>query len=181
MGTGTAANGAHGIVAGTDIPVVQGYHNIAVRNGTIQGMGADGIHILGDNVLVEDVRVRNNVLSGIVVRTPGFIDPVPGTPPQRSLIIRRSAILGNPSYGIKAFGGLITDDTISDAAIGIGVLQGAGLVVRNVVSDNGIGLGLVPGVSYTGNTLFNNATAVLNGTNTGQNLCNTAVCPGGSL
>jgi hypothetical protein len=176
MGTGAGAGVGHGIVAGTDTPVVQGYYNIAVRNGTIQGMGADGIHLLGDNVVVEDLRVRNNTLSGIVVRTPGFVNP-PATPPQRSLIVRRNAIHGNPSYGIKAFGGLITDNTITDASIGIGVQQGAGLVTRNVVSDSAAGLSLVPGVAYTGNTLFNNATQVFGGTNMGQNLCNTAACP----
>jgi len=174
IGNGVSTAGAHGIVAGTDLPV-QGYHDIAVRNGSIQGMGADGIHLLGDNILVEDVRVRNNVLSGIVVRAPGSVSP--GALTQRSLIVRRSTIQGNSSYGIKSFGGLIADNTITDCSIGIGVEQGAGLVRGNVVSDTAAGLSLVAGVSYIGNTLFNNTTHVFGGTNMGQNLCNAAACP----
>jgi hypothetical protein len=53
----------HGIVAGTDLPV-QGYFNITVRNGIISGVGADGVHLLGDSIRVEDLRIRNTGLSG---------------------------------------------------------------------------------------------------------------------
>jgi hypothetical protein len=168
-----------GIVAGTDAPA-QGYYNITIRNGTIRGMGNDAIHILGDNVVVEDVRVRDNIASGIVVRTPGFILPNVTTPPQRTLIIRHNTIQSNGSYGIKAFGGLITDNTLNDGNVGIAVLQGSGVVARNVVSDNNFGLDLAAtgGVSYYGNTLFNNAVQVSGaGTNLGQNLCTPAPCP----
>jgi parallel beta-helix repeat protein len=181
IGSGTPApSPVHGIVAGTDAPA-QGYFNIAIRNGTIRAMAADAIHILGDNVVVEDVRARNNLASGIVVRTPGSITPNATTPPQRTLIVRHSTIQGNGSYGIKAFGGLITDNTISDNSIGISVQQGAGVVARNVVSDNIVGLEPALGVSYYGNTLFNNTVQVSGtfggGTNTGQNLCSPAPCP----
>ena len=178
---GSSVGPGHGIEAGTDTPVVQSYFNITIRNGTIRAMGADAIHILGDNVVVEDVRVQNNVLSGIVVRSPGSVIPGPTSAPQRTLIVRHNTIRSNGSYGVKAFGGLITDNTVSDNSIGISVQQGAGVVARNVVSDNIVGLEPATGVSYYGNTLFLNTVQVAptfgGGTNLGQNLCSPAACP----
>jgi len=173
VGSGVAG---HGIVAGTDAPV-QGYFNITVRNGTIETMGQDAIHLLGDNILVEYVRARNNVLSGIVVRSPGFVNPAPGMAPQRSLILRHNTIDHNGTYGFKTFGGLITENTVTACNPGIAVLAGGGVVAKNLVSDSSAGLILAPTVSYYGNTLTGNITNVLSGVNLGQNLCDTALCP----
>jgi hypothetical protein len=167
----------HGIVAGTDAPA-QGYYNITIRNGTIERMGQDAIHLLGDNILVEYVRARNNLASGIVVRSPGNTLPGPGLNPQRSLILRHNTIGSHPSYGFKTFGGLITENTVTDCNTGIAVLAGGGVVTRNVVSDSSFGLVLAPSVSYFGNTLTDNTpTNVLGGVNLGQNLCTPAPCP----
>jgi hypothetical protein len=173
---GSSVPPGHGIVAGTDAPV-QGYYNITVRNGAIEKMGQDAIHLLGDNILVEYVRARNNVLSGIVVRSPGFINPAPGMAPQRSLILRHNTIDHNGSYGFKTFGGLITENAVTDCNPGIAVLAGGGVVAKNLVSDSSAGLLLAPTVSYYGNTLTGNITNVLSGVNLGQNLCDTALCP----
>ena len=174
--TGSSVAPGHGIVAGTDVPV-QGYYNITVRNGTIERMGQDGIHLLGDNILVEYVRARNNALSGIVVRSPGNVNPVPGMIPQRSLILRHNTIGHHSSYGFKTFGGLITENTVTDCVPGIAVLAGGGVVTRNLVSDSSTGLLLVPSVSYFGNTLTGNTANVIGGANMGQNLCDAAPCP----
>jgi len=166
-------NLGHGVRAGTDSPAKM-YFNITVRNGTISGMGADGVHILGDNVTVEDLHVRNSGLSGIVVRSTGTGD-------QLSLIIRRNTIEWNSSYGIKAYAGLISDNTISHAGDpGISVQQFGGVVTHNFVSfGNNVGLSLTNVTSYFGNTMVQNGTGaqVAGGVNLGQNLCNTAVCP----
>lgn len=148
--------------------------NITIRNGTIAGFGADGVHILGDNVLIEDLRVRNNGLSGIVVRSTGFND-------QLNLIIRRNTVQWNSSYGIKSYAGLITENTIAHADVGITVEVGGGLVSHNMVSNSqSFGLALVPNASYYGNVLVNNngpGAQVVSGVNMGQNLCNTSACP----
>jgi len=169
-----AGNLGHGVRAGTDTPA-QMYFNITVRNGTISGMGADGIHILGDNVTVEDLHVRNSGLSGVVVRSTG-------APTQTNLIVRRNTIEWNSSYGIKAYGGLISDNTISHTGdAGVSMQQYGGIVTHNWVSySNTVGLFMVGTTSYTGNTLVNNnggGVQVAGGVNLGQNLCNTAVCP----
>jgi hypothetical protein len=166
---------AHGIVAGTDSPV-QPYFNITIRNGTIQGMGADGVHLLGDSILLEDLHIRSNGLSGIVVRSPG---PASST---SAVIFHHNTVQLSGSYGIKAYAGLITDNTISDSFIGIIVEVGGSTVARNVVLRSHFeGLALTRSDSYFGNTLVGNnsgAAQVSGGVNLGQNLCNTAVCPG---
>ena len=97
--------------------------------------------------------------------------------PQRNLILRHNTIGPNPSYGFKTFGGLITENTVTDCNPGIAVLAGGGVVTRNLVSDSSQGLSLVPTVSYFGNTLTGNTTNVFSGFNMGQNLCDAALCP----
>jgi hypothetical protein len=166
-----AANLGHGVRAGTDSPE-KGYFNITVRNGTISGMGADGVHILGDNVTVEDLHVRNSGLSGIVVRGAG------ASTQQTALIVRRNTIEWQSSYGIKSYAGLITDNTVSHGGDGISVQVYGGIVSHNFVSFNaGSGLLLSVYTSYYGNTLVQNGAAASGGVNLGQNLCNGAVCP----
>ena len=153
---------------------MMGYSNITVRNGTVRGMGRDGIHLLGDSVLVEYVHVNSNSLSGIVVRSPGADNS------QTNLILRYNNIHRNGSYGIKAYAGLITDNSISESVdAGISVQVGGGVVARNLVTNGKTaGLSLTALVGYTGNTLTNNGGGqVFGGVNLGQNLCNSAVCP----
>jgi hypothetical protein len=169
------AGAAHGITAGTDTPA-KGYSNITIRNGTVRGMGRDGIHVLGDSVLIEYVQVNNNLLSGIVVRSPG-----PDIS-QTNLILRYNNIQHNGSYGIKAYAGLITDNSISESGDpGISVQVGGGVVSRNLVTNGAsYGLSLTGLVGYTGNTLTNNnagGVQVSGGVNLGQNLCGAVVCP----
>jgi hypothetical protein len=169
----------HGIVAGTDLPA-QGYFNITVRNGIISGVGADGVHLLGDSIRVEDLRIRNTGLSGILVRNAGATTGQPG-----DLIVSHNTVQFNGTYGIKTYSGMIADNTVSDAFVGIAVEAGSGVVARNfVLRSLSVGMNLAAGVAYSGNTLMNNnSLGVLGGVqetggfNMGQNFCNNAVCP----
>jgi hypothetical protein len=167
------AQQGYGVLAGTDGPS-KGYYRITIRNGTIHGMGADAVHVLGDSVRVEDLHVSDNGFSGIVVRSPGVVANA-----ETNFIVRRNNVQRNGGYGIKTYAGAITDNVITESrTVGISVQVGAGLVARNLVSGSGEwGLGLTPTVSYFGNTLVNNVTPVVGGVNVGQNLCNTATCP----
>ena len=99
-----------------DSPVAQSYFNITIENGTIQGMGADGIHLIGDSVTLRDLHVRSNGYSGIVVRSADAA----GNPGQANLILHHCTVQLNGGYGIKTYGGAITDNTI-DQSGGIGV------------------------------------------------------------
>src|SRR5262249_52437477 len=94
--------------------------------------------LLGDNILVEDLRIRNVGLSGILVRTAG----ASGNPGQASLVLHHNTVQLTGTYGIKTYGGAITDNAIDRAGgIGIGVqgLGGAGgaVVVRVVIAHGG--------------------------------------------
>jgi len=174
--TGIGSQNGFGIAAGSDSPV-QSYFNITIRNGTIQGMGHDGIHLLGDSILLEDLHVRNNGLSGIVVRSPG---PISST---SNVILNHNTVQKNSSYGIKTYAGLITDNTVADSGFqGISVQVGGATVARNLVLRSfSAGLGLAGTVSYFGNTLVDNNSGgaqVFGGINLGQNLCSNVVCPG---
>jgi hypothetical protein len=167
---------AYGVVAGSDTPP-KSYYNITVRNGTIQGMGSDGVHLLGDSFRVEDLHVRSNGLSGIVVRSIG------GPNRQDNLIVHHNTVQLHSGYGIKTYAGVITDNTISDSGFeGISVQVGGGTVARNLVSRSAsFGMGLTPSVSYYGNTMVDNnggGLQVGGGINTGQNVCGSAICPG---
>lgn len=169
----------HGIRAGADLPA-QGYFNITIRNGTIQGMGADGIHILGDSITLKDLHIWSNGLSGILVRTPGGISPQG----QTNLIVHHCTIQRNGSYGIKTEGGVITENTIDQSGnsglnVQAATSSGGGIVSRNVVSrSTDFGLLLQSGVSYVGNVLMGNVSGqVVGGINLGQNICNGVVCP----
>src|SRR3981189_2305164 len=57
-----SANGS-----GNGIETLSGhvYFNITIRNGTIQGMGHDGILLFGDSYLVEYLHTRSNSFAGI--------------------------------------------------------------------------------------------------------------------
>jgi hypothetical protein len=170
---GVSPGNGHGIIAGTDAPA-KSYRNLTVRNGTIRGMGRDGVHLLANSVLVEYLHVHGNLLSGIVVRSTG-------TELQTNLILRFNNIDRNGSYGIKAYAGLITDNSISESGhAGISVQQGGAMVARNFVTAGaGVALSLTPSAGYVSNTLTNNGAGVqvFGGVNLGQNLCDSAVCP----
>ncbi len=169
----------HGIVAGTDLPV-QEYFNITIRNGIISGVAGDGVHLLGDSIRVEDLRIRNTRLSGIVIRNAGVATGQPG-----DLIVSHNTVQLNGTYGIKTCSGRIADNTVSDAFVGITVEAGSGVVARHfVLRSQGLGINLAAGVAYSGNTLMNNnsfgvlaGVQMTGGFNMGQNFCNNAICP----
>lgn len=148
-GSGTG----YGIVAGTDAPV-KNYFDITIRNGTIQGMGADGVHLLGDSFLLEYLHVRSNGQSGLVVRAAGVITG------QKNALVYHNTVQVNGNYGIKVAGGMITNNTISES-----VFEGMKFDATG---------------GYLGNQLLNNnggGSQIVGGINLGQNICGTAVCP----
>lgn len=169
----------HGVEAGSDAPA-KTYYDISVRGGTITGMGADGVHLLGDAMRVEELRVRGNGLSGIVIRGTGIAGLATNS------IVRGNNVQLNGSYGIKTEGAMVADNVVTECRdIGIRVDFGPGVASRNVVGNCGsLGLQLGANVPYTGNALQGNnggGIQVSGGINTGQNTCGTAVCPGASF
>jgi hypothetical protein len=117
------------------------FANVLIRNGFAQGMGGDGMFVLGGTV--ESIQATQNAGTGINM-TAG--------------IVRASITRDNGSAGIAL---------------------GYGSVLRNALNHNRVGLSATNGTSYTGNT-FNFNTVIVQGPgiNTGQNLCDSAICPG---
>ncbi len=97
--------------------------SISVRNGSIRGMGHDGIR-LGWLAVVENVRVRENGVAGIELAASH------GT-------VRGCQALSNGSHGIVTAGGLIADSVAS--ANGQFGIQGAGTISGNTAELNGSG------------------------------------------
>ena len=145
--------------------------NITLRNGTIQGMGREGILLHGDSHLVEYMHVRSNGGDGISIR---------GGSDKGSSIVQHNTAQRNSGNGIVLGRGLVSHN-VADVN-GSGIVLVVGTVSHNVATQNVVNGLLFPtgnAVSYIGNTLTDNRFNVsLNGKNLGQNLCGTTVCPG---
>jgi hypothetical protein len=152
---------------GSGIVVFTVQFNITIRNGTIQGMGLHGIHLNGDSHLVEYVHVRSNGSNGI---------DIGASADQGSSIVQHNTAERNGSYGIYLERGSVNNNVVDVNFFGIALIVGS--ASQNVITRNEQGLLLNNTASYFGNVLSGNTTNVVNGKNLGQNLCNTAVCPG---
>jgi hypothetical protein len=97
--------------------------NITVVNGTVQGMGADGIRI-GLNSRVEDVHVSNNGGDGIRTET--------------GSVIRGNTAFQNRVNGISSGGGSVVLENTASSNGTTGLLVGrASSVIGNATRDNG--------------------------------------------
>lgn len=165
--------------------------NIHVRNGTIRGMGARGLH-LGNWAVVEDIRSQHNsdgAEVGIHSR------------------VSRSSAIANRAAGINVFSKSLVEDCIANQNGEDGIVageasriqgntatdngrygilaNGAVLVLDNTIMDNddfGIFLGNA-NAGYAGNTITDNTGSpggpqVQGGTQIGTNICGTdTTCP----
>jgi Right handed beta helix region len=149
--------------------------NITIRNGTIQGMGNQGIFLEGDSHLVEYMHVRSNGWGGIDI----------GEGPDRGgSIVQHNTAERNGGYGISIVEGLVSHNSVAFNTNGIFVFAGSAsynFVTRHGTSIDSFGLLLSPESSYIGNVLNRNSRNVAGGVNLGQNLCDSAACPGGHL
>jgi hypothetical protein len=161
--------------------------NITIRNGTIQGMGF-GIRLSGDSNTVENMNIRSNYYDGITLLRPDI---------QGSLQRVHGCNVNLNNVGIIIDGGQINSNNVSgNRGSGIAIGGAGALVNHNVVIGNlGVGLTTVRfffsannniTVSYNDNIFKNNVTgdvAVFNLdpglalVNTGQNVCESSLCP----
>jgi hypothetical protein len=141
------------------------YFNVAIRNGTIQGMGGNAILIRGDSVIVENMMCRSNG-NGIFVF---------GT--SENIIIRNNNLQRNAGGGIAIDTGLVSDNLVRrNGSAGIFVEGEGGLILRNNSSFN-VGDGIFAAKQntvYLGNVLVGNGRVpVEGGFSGGQNFCGT--------
>jgi hypothetical protein len=139
--------------------------NITIRNGTVQGMGSDGINLDGTSVLIERSHATSNGGGGISI--------VGG-------IVRENTAKLNQAFGISAQECLVSHNvTVQNKGNGIQILNG--ITVQNIIMQNQIGL-LLDGVTgYLGNLFTGNVISVAapggGAVNQGQNIRGTTVCP----
>jgi hypothetical protein len=142
--------------------------NVTIRNGTIQGMGAEGILLFGDSNLVEHMHVRSNGHGGILVVSSND---------RGGSIVQYNTAERNGSDGIRVDAGSVHHNVVSVNLFGISVSTGT--ISDNLVNRNaGYSLAMGQSASYKGNVLQGNGQNIIGGVNQGQNLCDNAACPG---
>jgi hypothetical protein len=145
----------------------QAHSNITIRNGTIQGMGAYGVDLVGRSLLVEQMHVTSNGDDGILAD---------------NAVVKDNIVQSNGGYGINLTSGIVSRNwTSANGGAGIAILEGT--VVSNFSKNNQYGLFIFSAstaVSYIGNVLVDNILGSVSagGVNLGQNLCNAGACPG---
>jgi parallel beta-helix repeat protein len=163
--------------------------SLQVRNGTISGMGANGIFALR-GALVRDLHIQSNGGNGIQVfegrgMVTGSLVELNGL---SGIIVAGTALItGNTVYNNKSSGiavsweGRVTGNTISyNGQAGVSTSYGGCQIQDNSIAVNqGYGLSLSSTDSYQGNTITSNTGGtVLGGRNAGGNVCNGSLtCP----
>lgn len=147
--------------------------NIVVRNGTVRGMGGNGITLensaaTGQGFEVVDVRVISNGARGIRTSASG------------SSTIRDCLIASNGTFGISSVGsggGLITGNTVTQNG-GNGINASSHLIMGNRVVGNALaGILGGPTSGIVSNVASGNSPDLVGGVQLGSNLCGTALCP----
>ncbi len=145
---GAGGSGGNGIAG-------SGSH-VTVRNGTVTGMGGNGIS-LGPNAIVEDVHVAGNGGNGIVTGTAGQV--------------RHSSVSNNTGIGIflNGSGGAAIENIVnSNSGVGLQMYDTSSAFAFNtfLFNDGNVSLG------NPNNQVLGTGTA----NQVGNNLCNDAAC-----
>jgi hypothetical protein len=176
---------------GSGIGIRSTRDNIVVRNGTVRGMGNDGIR-LGESSsghLLADLQVQENGGNGMWIGSATVRGNVVGNNGIHGIWMQNGIVSGNDvrdngAGGIVAERVTATGNTLqSNGVCGISVF--AGLVSGNTSSFNDYaqlctGFGTARLVGYAGNVFISSTSSYVDGTrgfNLGQNLCAPSLCP----
>lgn len=134
--------------------------NTSVLNGTVQGMGAEGISVV--NGRLQGVTAVSNGGDGIVMLNPGTVVGCEAD--------------DNGQDGILTNSGIVTNSVaLENRRYGI---SGRQLIANFSVGNTVNGLMLLSDGGYSNNVMFANPGGnVAGGTNMGHNLCNGSLCP----
>lgn len=137
---------------------------VSVRNGTITGMGANGVD-LGEQAEVRDLRVRWNRIIGVKVSNGSNISGVTAYQNGSSGIDANpgSTIVGNTAYdngldGIHSFSGsTVRSNTVyGNDDDGIDVSAAANISDNTIYQNSDYGISTGAGATISGNTVFDN-------------------------
>jgi len=189
-GTGT------GIGIQSGIPLLQGSDNVRITNGTVTGMGAEGIRLIGNQSRLEGLSLIGNgargLIGGTAARVVACIVSGNGGDGMRVGVhasVVDNVVLGNGGHGIDASGSatIIQGNAIaSNGANGI-LADFEVLILANAIRSNGaLGLewpgtfgGTAPG-GYARNVIDANTggSVSASGLQLGTNFCNgNTTCP----
>ncbi len=112
---------------GIDAPT-PGVGTLAIRNGTIRGMGGDGLFVIGANVLLHGLRLVGNGVAG--ART------------DDDTVISSCAAIRNQSRGFLSGAGTVVVDSVADGNGSDGINAGQASVVHRSASSNNGGAGI---------------------------------------
>jgi hypothetical protein len=121
---------------------------ITVVNGTVRGMGSDGV-ALGMSAMVERVRAISNGKNGIEVDTPGRVASSEGTSNgargiSYALVVTDCAAIFNQELGI---GGGAVSNSVANVNRGFGILASVAIGCWAMGNDGGVGVQIsAPGV-----------------------------------
>ena len=188
--SGFTIQGSGGII-GRGIFGASGMNNINVTNGSITGMGDEGISIIGSNARIERMTVHENaagifvVEGAILLRNNSSSNDSFGIHAGKNSLIADNVVSKNLFEGIETLGGTIARNTIAGNG-GRGIVMWSGfnnvLLISNTIEGNG-GLGIQLGLDCSGgyrdNVINSNVGGtVFGGKNMGGNLCDErTTCP----
>jgi hypothetical protein len=156
----TFSSGGIGVMAVGPAGVVSPA-NVRVMNGTVRGMGAHGIRMMGDGTVVERVNSVSNGGPGIVVGEGSVIDSVAKLNGSGAAIVGsrvRGCVSSHNVFGIFIRPGGVAIGNIASANAAGGISVSNATAMGNTANGNtGYGIDATcPGV-LSGNTAFGNA------------------------
>lgn len=150
-----------GVGVGISVSSKFEYWNITIRNGTVRGMGDEGVKVEGNvGVRIEGVRAISNATHGIFIGT--------GANKDSAHVVDCSAIR-NGGSGIVAPEGSVVRGNVANHNHLNGIMTDSGaLVTQNVANRNdGVGISVGSGGLVTGNTALRNTGFGLDGGSAG--------------
>jgi hypothetical protein len=132
---------------GIDVVVALDHFGTSVRNGTIKGMGAGALDLLGD-ATVENMTLTDNGGAGIFAIG--------------AILVRGCVVRGNAGDGIRVSGGSVVDHNSVSDNTGVGIFAEFGSVISyNHVSDSGgTGITCASDCSFFRNSVLRNAVGI---------------------
>jgi hypothetical protein len=154
--------------------------NATVLNGTIRGMGRDGIDLNSFGARIEGVHAESNgrlgilITDGVVTHCTSTVNALHGISTGADAVVTFNRVLYNGGNGING-GGTVTNNSATDNGQD-GIYNVSNAAYNTSIFNNGHGISAAGGI--IGNVLRSNGLGNVDGSvNMGHNVCDFALCP----
>jgi hypothetical protein len=154
--------------------------NTTILNGTIRGMGQDGINLNSFGARIEGVHAESNgrggiaIVDGVVTHCTSTVNALHGISTGADAVVTFNRVLYNGGNGING-GGTVTNNSVSINGQD-GIYNVATAAYNTSIFNKGHGISAAGGM--IGNVLRSNGLGNVDGsTNMGHNVCDYALCP----